>query len=256
MQMADHNLLTRLDNILQRPTTHHNLSAARLAEVAVCRGEGKLSSAGALSTSTGKYSGRSPNDKFIVLDDLTRDTVAWGPVNVPISEEKFWRLYRLAVDYLEDQKELFVFDGYVGAEPEHQMALRVINELAWQNLFSRQLFIRPKRAELDAHEPQFTVIAAPGLTVDAEEYGTNSEAFVVVSFTERIVLIGGSGYAGEIKKNQFFSVMNYLLPPTRCAAHALFGQRGRRRQECSVFWPLRYRQNNPIRRSETQFSRR
>ncbi len=223
MHMTNHNLLTRLDDILQRPTTHHNLSAARLAEMAVRRGEGRLSSAGALSTSTGKYTGRSPNDKFIVMDDLTRDSVAWGPVNVSISEENFWRLYRLAVGYLEEKEELFVFDGYVGAEPGHRMALRVINEYAWQNLFSRQLFIRPKREELDTHEPQFTVIAVPGLTVDAADYQTNSEAFVVVSFTERVVLIGGSAYAGEIKKS-IFSVMNYLLPqqnvlPMHCSAN-------------------------------------
>ena len=107
--------------------------------------------------------------------------------------------------------ELFVFDGYVGADPDYQMPLRVINQFAWQNLFARQLFIRPSRDALQSHQPQFTVIAVPGLTAVPERDGTNSEAFVVVSFKEKVVLIGGTAYAGEIKKS-IFSVMNYLLP--------------------------------------------
>jgi len=221
--MTDQNLRSRLDAVLKRTTTNHNLSAARLAEMAVIRGEGKLSSRGALSTTTGKYTGRSPNDKFIVLDDLTRDTVAWGPVNVPFPEERFWEIYQMVLDYLEERDELFVFDGYVGAEPTHRMPLRVINEYAWQNLFARQLFIRPNKEELAAHEPQFTVIGVPGLKADPELHQTNSEAFVIVSFTERVVLIGGTAYAGEIKKS-IFSVMNYLLPqqgvlPMHCSAN-------------------------------------
>lgn len=219
----------KLEAVLNRTTTRFNLAAAQLVEAAVERGEGRFSSSGAFSTSTGKYTGRSPKDKFIVEDDVTRDTVAWGPVNVPISEENFRNLYQMVLDYLEQQEELFVFDGYVGADPEHQMSLRVINQYAWQNLFSRQLFIRPTRDALKTHKPQFTVIAVPGLTAVPERDGTNSEAFVVVSFKERVVLIGGSAYAGEIKKS-IFSVMNYLLPsqgvlPMHCSANV--GQDGR-----------------------------
>lgn len=205
------NPASRLEAVLSRPTTHHNLAAAQLAEAAVKRGEGVFSSTGALTTSTGKYTGRSPNDKFIVEDELTRDTVAWGPVNVAISEEKFWNLYQQVVQFLEEQPELFVFNGYVGADPEHQMPLRVINQYAWQNLFARQLFIRPTREALQSHRPEFTVIAVPGLQAVPERDGTNSEAFVIVSFKERVVLIGGTAYAGEIKKS-IFSIMNYLLP--------------------------------------------
>ncbi|NMB00089.1 MAG: phosphoenolpyruvate carboxykinase (ATP) [Firmicutes bacterium] len=220
---------SRLDAVLKKPTTNFNLVAAQLAEVAVKRGEGKFSSTGAFTTTTGKYTGRSPKDKFIVEDDITRDQVAWGPVNVPFSEEKFEKMFEMVVDYLEEQDELFVFDGYVGADPEHQMPLRVINQYAWQNLFARTLFIRPSREALESHEPQFTVISVPGLKAIPERDGTNSEAFVIVSFKERIVLIGGTAYAGEIKKS-IFSVMNYLLPsqgvlPMHCSANV--GQDGR-----------------------------
>jgi len=205
------NRSSRLESILNRPTTHCNLSAPQLVEAALRRGEGTLSSTGALSTTTGKYTGRSPNDKFIVQDELTRDALAWGSVNVPFSEEQFSRIYDLVLGFLDEQGELFVFDGYVGADPDHRMPLRVINQYAWQNLFARQLFIRPPREALKDHQPQFTVIGVPGLKVDPKEYGTNSEAFVIVSFKERLVLIGGTAYAGEIKKS-IFTVMNYLLP--------------------------------------------
>lgn len=219
----------RLEAVLNRSNTRFNLSAAELAEAAIQREEGRFSSTGAFSTSTGKYTGRSPKDKFIVEDNVTRDTVTWGSVNVPFSEEQFRAIFENTLDYLEQLDELFVFDGYVGADPEHQMSLRVINEYAWQNLFSRQLFIRPSRDVLGSHKPQFTVIAVPGLTAVPERDGTNSEAFVVVSFKERVVLIGGSAYAGEIKKS-IFSVMNYLLPaqdvlPMHCSANV--GQDGR-----------------------------
>jgi len=219
----------RLGAVLNRPSTRANLVAAQLTEAAIKRGEGRLSSTGAFSTSTGKYTGRSPKDRFIVEDASTRDTVAWGSVNVPLSEDQFASLFDRTVEYLEGLEELYVFDGYVGADPQHQMSLRVINEYAWQNLFARQLFIRPSRQALESHHPEFTVIAVPGLHAVPERDGTNSEAFVIISFTERVVLIGGSAYAGEIKKS-IFSVMNYLLPPQgvlpmHCSANV--GQDGR-----------------------------
>lgn len=226
--MADSRTL-RLEAVLRRPSTQLNLSAPQLVEAALKRGEGRLSSTGALSTTTGKYTGRSPNDKFIVEDELTRENVAWGKVNVPFSEEKFYQIYDRVLDFLDQQDELFVFDGFVGADPAHRMSLRVINQYAWQNLFARQLFIRPERKELQEHEPQFTVIGVPGLQAVPERDGTNSEAFVIVSFKERVVLIGGTAYAGEIKKS-IFTVMNYLLPaqgvlPMHCSANV--GEDGR-----------------------------
>lgn len=220
---------SKLEEILNRTNTRRNLSSAQLVEIAIKKGEGRFSSTGAFSTSTGKYTGRSPKDKFIVEDEITRDTIAWGGVNVPICEEKFSRLYHMATDYLAQLDEIFVFDGYVGADPNHQMSLRVVNQYAWQNLFSRQLFIRPTREALKSHQPQFTVIAVPGLTAIPDRDGTNSEAFVVVSFKENVIIIGGTAYAGEIKKS-IFSVMNYLLPaqgvlPMHCSAN--LGQDGR-----------------------------
>ncbi len=201
----------RLESILRRDSTMRNLPAPRLVEQAVLRGEGQISATGALSVETGKYTGRSPKDKFIVKDELTVDTIHWGSVNVPISEEVFAKLYERVLEYLEQRDRLFVFQGFVGADPTYRMPLQVVNEYAWQNLFARQLFIRPTQDELKDHKPEFTVIAVPGLKVDPEEAGTNSEAFIVVSFTERVVLIGGTAYAGEMKKS-IFSVMNYLLP--------------------------------------------
>lgn len=227
--MTEKNLSTRLNDVLGRTTTLHNLSSAQLTEAAIRNGEGQLASTGAFSTTTGKYTGRSPKDKFIVQDKVTRDTVAWGPVNVPFEEERFWKMYAMVVEYLEQQDQLYVFDGYVGADPEHQMPLRVVNQYAWQNLFARQLFIRPKRDQLANHKPEFTVIAVPGLKAVPERDGTNSEAFVIVSFEQRVVLIGGTAYAGEIKKS-IFSVMNYILPsqgvlPMHCSANV--GQDGK-----------------------------
>lgn len=220
---------SRFGAVLSQPTTRFNLAAAQLAEVAVKRGEGRLSSTGALSTSTGRYTGRSPKDRFVVEDEVTRDSVAWGSVNVPFSEARFETMYQMVLDYLEKLDEVFVFDGYVGADPEYQMPLRVVNQYAWQNLFVRQLFIRPTREALAAHEPQFTVICVPGLKAVPERDGTSSEAFVIISFKKRVILIGGTAYAGEIKKS-IFSVMNYLLPSKdvlsmHCSANV--GQDGR-----------------------------
>lgn len=201
----------RLESILGRDSTMKNLTAPRLVEQAVLRGEGQLSATGALSVETGKYTGRSPKDKFIVKDELTSGTVEWGSVNVPMSEEVFYQLFERVLAYLEERDRLFVFQGFVGSDPAYRMPVQVVNEFAWQNLFARQLFIRPSQDELKGHRPEFTVIAVPGLKVDPREAGTNSEAFIVVSFTEKVVLIGGTGYAGEMKKS-IFSVMNYLLP--------------------------------------------
>lgn len=201
----------RLEAILAQKTTLKDLTTAQLVEFAVRRGEGLLAANGALTVQTGKYTGRSPNDRFIVRDRVTNDTVEWGSVNVPMQEGVFQRLYQRVLDYLAERDQLFVFRGFVGADPAHSMPIQVVNEYAWQNLFARQLFVRPQGESLQGFAPEFTVIAVPGLKVDPAEMGTNSEAFIVISFAERIVLIGGTAYAGEIKKS-IFSVMNYLLP--------------------------------------------
>jgi phosphoenolpyruvate carboxykinase (ATP) len=210
-------LLENAEGLVQR-----NLPPAKLVELSLERGEGTLASNGALVTRTGERTGRSPNDRFIVEDKWSRKKVAWGNVNKPVTEETFDRLLTLAVDYLDD-RERFVFDGFVGADSKYRMPLRVIAEKAWHALFATTLFVRPTREEREKIKPDFTVIAAMDLKIDPTEFGIHTGTFVAISFEKRIVLIIGSGYGGEIKKS-IFSVMNGLLPgrdvfPMHCSAN-------------------------------------
>ncbi|MCF6138364.1 phosphoenolpyruvate carboxykinase (ATP) [Pseudalkalibacillus berkeleyi] len=199
------------DELISKSTTQKNLATPTLVEKAISRGEGVLSSTGALQVETGKYTGRSPKDKYIVMEPSVKDKIDWGSVNQPIEEEKFNNLYRKVLKYLDEKEETFVFEGFAGADKAYQLPLQVINEYAWHNLFARQLFIRPNESDLNGFTPQFQVISAPGFLADPEVDGTNSETFIIISFEKRIVLIGGTEYAGEIKKS-IFSVMNYILP--------------------------------------------
>ncbi|WP_283942833.1 phosphoenolpyruvate carboxykinase (ATP) [Paenibacillus konkukensis] len=208
-------------------SVHMNLPAAKLVEMAVARREGRLASSGALRATTGKYTGRSPKDKYIVEEPSVMEHIAWGEVNRPISKERFQKLYDKAIDYMKE-RELFVFDGYAGADPGYRLPIRVVNERAWHNLFVRQLFIRPTEEELQEHAPEFIVIALPGLQADPAADGTRSETFIIISFEQKVVLIGGTEYAGEMKKS-IFSVLNYLLPlrgvfPMHCSANV--GEQG------------------------------
>ncbi len=190
--------------------TYHNLPAAALVEQALIRQEGLLSETGAFSVKTGKYTGRSPDDRFIVDEPQVHDQIDWGKVNKPVSPAVFDRLHANICAYL-DNRDVFVFDGFAGADPAYRQNIRVINEMACQNLFIRQLLLRPEAGELDGFIPNFTIIAAPGLKCDPARDGVNSEAAIIISFSKKMVLIAGSAYAGEIKKS-VFSVMNYLLP--------------------------------------------
>ncbi|MBE3581500.1 MAG: phosphoenolpyruvate carboxykinase (ATP) [Thermoanaerobacteraceae bacterium] len=201
---------------------YRNLSVARLVEAALARGEGILASNGALVVNTGKYTGRSPNDRFIVDLPSVHDKINWNNINRPFEVEKYRRLYRRLTAYLQ-KRDLFIFDGFVGADPRFRLPVRVINELAWQNLFVHQLFIRPTPEELAAHRPQFTVICAPGFNAEPELDGTRSEAFIILNLEEKLIIIGGTSYAGEMKKS-VFTVMNYFLPqqgvfPMHCSAN-------------------------------------
>ncbi|TBL79590.1 phosphoenolpyruvate carboxykinase (ATP) [Paenibacillus thalictri] len=199
-----------------------NLSATKLVELALHRSEGELTETGAFNVATGQFTGRSPKDKYIVQEPSVMEHIDWGSVNQPIAEEQFERLYNKAIRYMAD-KQLFVFDGYAGADTSYQMPIRVITEYAWHNLFVRQLFVRPTAEELDSHTPEFTVIALPGVTADPSADGTKSETFIALSFEKKVVLIGGTHYAGEMKKS-IFSVLNYMLPfqgvlPMHCSAN-------------------------------------
>ena len=191
--------------------TRWNLGTAALYEEAIRRGEGTVAETGPLVCITAPYTGRSPNDKFLVREPSTEDDVWWGTVNRPIEAAAFDALYDETMASL-DGRALYVQDCFVGADPEYQLPIRVVTERAWHSLFARTMFIEQRPGTPPgAHEPQFTVIDIPSMTADPARHGTSSGAFILVNFARRTVLIGGTGYAGEIKKS-IFTVMNYLLP--------------------------------------------
>lgn len=187
-----------------------NLSTPMLYEEAIRRHEARLSHLGPLVVRTGQHTGRSPNDKFIVKEPASVEKVWWGKVNRAMEEDKFSTLHRRMIAYLQG-KDLFVQDSYAGADPEFRVPIRIVTEHAWQNLFARNMFIQATDDKLLTHKPEFTVVAVPNFHADPEVDGTRSEVFVVIHFGKRLVLIGGTQYAGEIKKS-IFTVMNYLLP--------------------------------------------
>lgn len=190
-----------------------NLSPAELVEQALARKEGTLADNGALMCDTGKFTGRSPKDKFTVLDAKTKDSVWWGDINQPFDEAKFDALHAKMIKFLEN-KEVFVRDAYAGADENYRLNLRVVNTMAWHNLFCYNLFLRPSAAELETFEPNFTIINIPEFQADPAVDGTRQANFTIINFTKRIILIGGSAYAGEMKKG-IFTVLNYILPHER-----------------------------------------
>lgn len=208
--------------ILNPSAVYRNLTPAQLTEAALRRGEGTLSNKGALVVKTGKYTGRSANDKFIVDSKGVHDKIAWGKVNKPVSQEGFDALYEKVVAYLQN-REIFIFDGFAGADPKYTKSFRIVNELASQNLFIHQLLRRPSAEQLKDFKEDYTIIAAPGFKCDPERDGTRSEAAIMIDYEKHIVLIAGTQYSGEIKKS-VFSVMNFVLPemgvfPMHCSAN-------------------------------------
>jgi phosphoenolpyruvate carboxykinase (ATP) len=203
---------------------HENLPPARLVEAAVRRREGMLAESGALVAKTGKRTGRSPKDRFVVDDEVTHDKVDWGAVNKPFSTKPFETILDKATGYLSNLEEFYVVDAYAGADPRYRLNVQVAAEYAWHALFARQLFRRPSREELEHFDPDWTVLSVPGFLAEPEEDGTGSETFVCIDFSRKVVLVAGTGYAGEIKKS-IFSVMNFVLPiehgvmPMHCSAN-------------------------------------
>ncbi|MFY9821594.1 MAG: phosphoenolpyruvate carboxykinase (ATP) [Thermoanaerobaculia bacterium] len=192
-------------------TAYWNLPPARLAELAVQRGEATLSDGGALVCETGSHTGRSPNDKFLVKDPAVDADIWWGDVNRPFEREKIDALLARAKEHLKG-KDVFVFDGYAGADPRYRINVRIVTEEAWHSLFARNMFIREEDpATLASFAPNFTVINVANLQAVPERDGTRSPTFILLDLAKRMVLIGGTRYAGEIKKS-IFSVMNYYLP--------------------------------------------
>ena len=220
---------------LKLKAAHWNLGMAALIEQAIRRGEAQLSRDGALVARTGQHTGRSPNDRFVVKEPSTEQDIWWGNSNKPISEEAFDRLLARVQDFVAG-REMFVQDLYAGADPNYRLPIRVVTLHAWHNLFAQNMFIRPPLGARAEHEPAFTVLQVPDFKADPERDGTRSEVFVLLNFKRRLVLIGGTSYAGEIKKS-IFSVMNFLLPaqgvlPMHCSAN--IGPRG----DTAIFFGL------------------
>ncbi|WP_174291851.1 phosphoenolpyruvate carboxykinase [Sphingomonas bacterium] len=195
-----------------RADLHWNLTTARLVEAAVARGEGKLSADGPLVVETGPHTGRSVKDRFIVRDAETESTIWWGKSNQAMEPEHFAALKADFVKALVDKEDLYVQDLFGGSQPEHRVRVRVINEFAWHNLFIRTMLVRPEEYELKGFEADYTIIDLPSFRADPDRHGCRSETVIAVSFTEKLILIGGTRYGGEMKKS-VFSLLNYLLPP-------------------------------------------
>src|SRR6201987_1967221 len=209
-------------NLLEGPHVHRNLSTPQLVEAAIARGEASLATNGALVALTGARTGRSPRDKFLVKDALTEGRADWGKVNQPFPPDRFATLLERVERHMQE-RDRYVLDLYAGADPYYRLPITVVAEYAWHALFVKQLFVRPELAELAEHVAEFTVIAAPEFEAVPERDGTTSSTFIITDFTRRIVLIGGTKYAGEMKKS-IFGVMNYLLPerdvfPMHCSAN-------------------------------------
>jgi phosphoenolpyruvate carboxykinase (ATP) len=187
-----------------------NLEPAQLIEDTIIRGEGALSSTGALAVDTGEFTGRSPKDRFIVIDEITKDAVWWGDINIKFDAVKFDSLYNRVTAYLAN-REVYVRDAYACASDKYKMNLRVVTEFPWSNLFASNMFLRPTQEEIMNFDPEWSIICAPGFMADPEIDGTRQHNFAVMNFSKKILLIGGTGYTGEIKKG-VFSALNFILP--------------------------------------------
>ncbi|MEP5612354.1 MAG: phosphoenolpyruvate carboxykinase (ATP) [Cyclobacteriaceae bacterium] len=214
-----------------------NLSQSELIEETLKNNEGVLTSTGALMCDTGKFTGRSPKDRFIVEDEKTKDSVWWGNINIPFSPENFDKLYQKMLKFVEDKK-VYVREAYAGADKTHRLRVRVINTMAWHNLFAYNMFLRPEDYKLKEFDPNFTILCVPEFEADPEVDGTRQSNFAIVNFTKRMIIIGGTAYSGEMKKG-IFSVLNYLLPhedgvlSMHCSANM-----GIEEQDTSIFFGL------------------
>ncbi len=212
--MSERTPAHRLDaqGIQTAASIHWNLTAAPLVEQAIERDEGKLAKDGPLVVKTGRHTGRSANDRFVVRNSVSDDTVWWGKSNRPMETDAFDRLYADFVAALGGKDKLYVADLYGGSQPEHRVKVRVITELAWHNLFIRTMLVRPEIEELASFVPEYTIIDLPSFKADPARHGCRSETIVALNLEKKLILIGGTAYAGEIKKS-VFSLLNFLLPP-------------------------------------------
>lgn len=195
---------------IENAKIHYQLSPDELHEKTIALDQGIETSTGALAVNTGKFTGRSPLDRFIVKDNITENEVWWGDVNIPIEPEKFDALYKKVTQYLSG-KEIYFRDSYVCADPNYRLNIRVITETPWENLFCHNMFLRPTEAELQHFSPEWTLICVPSFLADPKTDGTRSENFAILNFSRKTVLIGGTAYTGEMKKG-IFSALNFILP--------------------------------------------
>ena len=208
--------------VINSGTVNWNLGAEALYEATIQKGLGVMTKGGALAVETGKFTGRSPHDKFIVEEETSKGNIWWGNVNKGTNEAVFEAMHKQMSAYYQ-HRELYVQDLYAGADPTYRLNVRVVSDSPWHSMFARNMFIRPEQSDLDGFEPDFTILHSPNINAIPERDGTNSECFILVNFEKKMILIGGTRYAGEIKKS-IFSILNYLLPekgvmPMHCSAN-------------------------------------
>lgn len=214
---------------LDQTSIYWNLSPAALIEHTITANQGVLSSSGALTVKTGKYTGRSPKDRYIVEDDITSRDVDWGEINQPITPEQFESLFDQVKNHLNQQPHIYARDAYACASLNYRLNVRIYSENPWQNLFAYNMFLRPTENEIQSIDPDWQIFVASGLTIDPKKEGIRQENFAVLNFSKKTIIIGGTAYTGEIKKG-IFSALNYLLPlehkvlPMHCSANV--GKKG------------------------------
>ena len=238
--MVVNNAITKIISLgdygIDNAVIKYNLSPEKLQEICLEKGLGKETNSGALAVNTGEFTGRSPKDRFIVKDELTKDKVWWGDINIPFEEKAFDKLYTKITKHLSN-KELFVREAYVCADARYKINLRIITELPWVNLFAYNMFLRPSEEDLQNFIPEWTIMQAPSFMAIPAEDGTRQHNFAVLSFKRKTILIGGTGYTGEVKKG-IFSALNFILPvfketlPMHCSAN--IGENG----ETAIFFGL------------------
>ena len=236
--MIDNNTKTiSLESLgIKEAVVRYQLSSDQLHQITLDKNQGKESSFGAIVINTGEFTGRSPMDRFIVKDDITKEKVWWGNINIPFDPDRFDALYDKVVSYLS-AKEIFVRDSYACADNDYKLNIRVINEYPWSNMFAHNMFLRPTNKELVGFTPEWIIVNAPGFMADAVIDGTRQHNFAILNFSKKIALIGGTGYTGEIKKG-IFSALNFILPvykntlPMHCSANV--GKKG----DTAIFFGL------------------
>jgi phosphoenolpyruvate carboxykinase (ATP) len=221
---------------IENVNIHYQLSPEELHNITIQSGQGVESSTGALAVNTGEYTGRSPQDRFIVRDSISEDKVWWGKVNIPFEPAAFEKLYNKVTAYLSN-KEVYVRDSYVCSDPNYRLNVRVVTETPWANLFCYNMFLRPEASEIATFTPEWTVLCVPSFMADPAVDGTRQSNFAILDFTKKVVLIGGTGYTGEMKKG-IFSALNFILPvfkntlPMHCSANV--GEKG----DTAIFFGL------------------